>query len=178
MQSCEQYQINNKWLETEPVLIRIKNSAYATHMLYEKHYLSIRDSLKYYDVPIIVISTLNGIFIAGAKEYIDAGIVNVLTCLMSLMVGMIQSLKTFFKVDERRENALSTHKDMFKLYCDLSRTIDIGASNRNINPERYLEDVFQEYMRINDKAIVIKNKRNPIYLDTHPFTFESISTRS
>jgi len=157
------------WQSVEPILIRLKHTSYKTHRAYEKVYLCAKANLKYYDVPIIVLSSINSVFIAGARAYLNDMIVSVITCVISLIVGIVQSLKTFFKIDEHRENALSTHKDLFKLFCELSTTLDQPMSSRGVDAHKYLADKLSEYTKIQDKAIVIRNRHNPIYEDMHPY---------
>lgn len=158
------------WQSVEPILIRLKHTCFKTHRAYEKVYITAKANLKYYDVPIIVLSSINSVFIAGARAYLDDMIVSVITCIISLIVGIVQSLKTFFKIDEHRENALSTHKDLFKLFCELSTTLDQPMSSRGVDAHKYLADKLADYTKIQDKAIVVRSKHNPIYDDSHPYS--------
>lgn len=169
-----------QWEAAETVLTRVKHSCYKTHLLYRKRYLISRDRLVYYDVPIIVLSSVNSVFIAGAKNFMPINIVEVTTCMLALTVGIIQALRTFFKVDENRENCLVTYKDLFRLFCELSIMLDQPRETRGVDPQKWMADKNAEYKEIMNKAIVLednKSQNNPIYEDTHAYNPERVHIR-
>lgn len=161
-----------QWEAAETVLTRIKHSCFKTHLMYRKRYLLSRSRLVYYDVPIIVLSSVNSVFIAGAKNFMPVDVVDILTCMLALTVGIIQALKTFFKVDENRENCLVTYKDLFRLFCELSIMLDQPRETRGVDPQKWMADKNSEYKEIMNKAIVLednKTQNNPIYEDLHMY---------
>lgn len=170
-----------QWEAAETVLTRVKHSCYKTHLLYRKRYLISRDRLVYYDVPIIVLSSVNSVFIAGAKNFMPLNIVEVTTCMLALTVGIIQALRTFFKVDENRENCLVTYKDLFRLFCELSIMLDQPRETRGVDPQKWMADKNAEYKEIMNKALVLednKSQNNPIYEDTHAYNPERVHMRN
>lgn len=169
-----------QWEAAETVLTRVKHSCYKTHLLYRKRYLISRDRLVYYDVPIIVLSSVNSVFIAGAKNFMPINVVEVTTCMLALTVGIIQALRTFFKVDENRENCLVTYKDLFRLFCELSIMLDQPRETRGVDPQKWMADKNAEYKEIMNKAIVLednKSQNNPIYEDTRAYNPERVHIR-
>lgn len=156
------------WSSYEPTLIRIKHSCFAMHALYRKRYLLSRERVIYYDVPIIVLSAMTSVFIAGAEEWLNPSIVKVLTCVTSLVVGVLGALKKFFKIDENRESCLETYKDMFRLFCELSMMLDQPPDSRGVDAQKYSTELANRYSEIMDRAIVLEDARtmeNPIYND-------------
>uniref|UniRef100_A0A2V0RBD7 VP11 n=1 Tax=viral metagenome TaxID=1070528 RepID=A0A2V0RBD7_9ZZZZ len=167
-----QAEFDIQWQAGEVVLERVKHSCYKTHLMYRQRYLLSRARLMYYDVPIIVLSSVNSVFIAGGSNFLREDIVNITTCMLALTVGIIQALKTFFKVDDNRENCLMTYKDLFRLFCELSIILDQPRITRGVDPQKFMADKNSEYKEIMNRAIVLedpKSKQNPIYLDLHPF---------
>jgi hypothetical protein len=129
--------------------------------------------LTYFDVPIIVFSSVNSVLIAGGRNFIDGDIIEITTCMLALATGIIQALRTFFKVDENRENCLTTYKDLFRLFCEVSIVLDQPRSTRGVDPQKFMADKTSEYKEIMSKAIVLEYKkalRDPIYHDRHPWT--------
>jgi len=159
---------DHDWSSYEPTLIRIKHSCFAMHALYRKRYLLSRERVIFYDVPIIVLSAMTSVFIAGAEEWLDASLVKVLTCITSLIVGILGALKKFFKIDENRESCLETYKDMFRLFCELSMMLDQPPGARGVDAQKYSTELANRYSEIMDRAIVLEDARtmeNPIYND-------------
>jgi hypothetical protein len=111
---------------------------------------------------------MTSVFIAGAEEWLDPSIVKVLTCVTSLVVGVLGALKKFFKIDENRESCLETYKDMFRLFCELSMMLDQPPDSRGVDAQKYSTELANRYSEIMDRAIVLEDARtmeNPIYND-------------
>jgi len=158
---------------TESVLIRLKHSCFAMHLLYRRRFFESKKRLSYYDVPIIGLSAINSVLIAGGKGFIPPQVLQVLTCFLAVIVGIIQSIKNYFKIDENRENCLVTFKDLFKLFCELSIMLDQPRFARAVDPKKFTIDKGNEYQAIMSKAIVLeddRSKMNPMYEDGHPYT--------
>lgn len=165
-------QFNQQWEAAERILERIKHSCYRSHILYKHRYLASRDRLTYFDVPIIVFSSVNSVLIAGGKNFINEDIIEITTCMLALATGIIQALRTFFKVDENRENCLTAYKDLFRLFCEISIILDQPRQTRGVDPQKFMADKSSEYKEIMSRAIVLEYKkaeRDPIYHDRHPW---------
>lgn len=164
---------DDDWEATEGVLQRLKHSCFAMHMLYRRRFFESKRRLAYYDVPIIGLSAVNSVLIAGGKDFIPSQTLQVLTCFLAVIVGIIQSVKNYFKIDENRENCLTTFKDLFKLFCELSIMLDQPRYARAVDPKKFTIDKGNEYQAIMSKAILLedgRSKMNPIYEDDHPYT--------
>jgi len=164
--------LDDEWASAEVVLGRLKHSCFAMHLLYRRRYIDSRRRLSFYDVPIIVFSAINSVIIAGGKDFIPADALQIMTCLLAVAVGIIQAIKNYFKIDESRESCLSTYKDLFSLFCEISLLLDQPREVREVEPRRYVADKGVEYRDIMDKSIILEDnrtKRNPIYEDNNPY---------
>lgn len=135
-------------------------------------YLVSRERLTWFDVPIILFSSVNSVLIAGGRNFINDDVIEITTCMLALATGIIQALRTFFKVDENRENCLTTYKDLFRLFCEISIILDQPRQTRGVDPQKFMADKTSEYKEIMNKAIVLeyrKAERDPIYHDRHPW---------
>jgi hypothetical protein len=115
---------------------------------------------------------VNSVLIAGGRNFINGDIIEITTCLLALTTGIIQALRTFFKIDENRENCLTTYKDLFRLFCEISIVLDQPRTTRGVDPQKFMADKTSEYKEIMNKAIVLEYKkadRDPIYHDRHPW---------
>jgi hypothetical protein len=165
-------EFNLQWEAAETILERIKHSCYRSHILYKQRYLASRERLTYFDVPIIVFSSVNSVLIAGGRNFINGDVIEITTCMLALATGIIQALRTFFKVDENRENCLTTYKDLFRLFCEVSIVLDQPRQTRGVDPQKFMADKSSEYKEIMNRAIVLEYKkaeRDPIYHDRHPW---------
>lgn len=163
---------NPEWAACEGILERVKHSCFGMHLLYRSEFLRLKKRLSYYDVPIIVFSSINSVLIAGGKNFIREDVLQITTCLLAVLTGVIQALKNFFKIDENRENCLNTFKDLMRLFCEVSFVLDQPRASRSVEPKKFSIDKGNEYQSIMNKALVLgddKVQRNPIYEDTLPY---------
>jgi len=161
-----------KWDATEAVLERIKHSCFAMHLLYRRRYFIAKKKLSYYDVPIIGLSALNSVLIAGGKDFVPPSVLQITTCLLAVIVGIIQSIKNYFKIDENRESCLVSYKDLFKMFCEISMLLDQPRHWRGVDPQKYTIDKGNEYQAIMASSLLLddnRSKLNPIYEDNHPY---------
>lgn len=155
---------HDEWHATDETLTIIMQSAIRYHLAYKKEYTSSNGIRAQYGVYIILGSGINSIFIAGGNNFISPYIITILTCMLSLVTGLIQSLKTFFKVDEKVDSCLIASKDLFKLYCDIHFMLGTPHQYRKVDADKYLTDITGRYVQILDNAVSLSNgKDNPIF---------------
>jgi hypothetical protein len=159
--------LEESWKGPETILLRVKASAEEYHRAYKKGYLGYRHNLMYFDIPIIVFSSVNSVLIAGGKNFLPADVIEVTTCMLALITGIIQALRTFLKIDENRENCLVTYKDLFRLFCEISIILAQPVIARSVDPQKFMLDKISDYKEIMDKAIILetRDKGNSIYHD-------------
>uniref|UniRef100_A0A2V0RNQ1 VP11 n=1 Tax=viral metagenome TaxID=1070528 RepID=A0A2V0RNQ1_9ZZZZ len=159
--------LTEEWRGPEVILLRIKASARVYHEQYRRAYLAFRHRLMYFDIPIIVFSSVNSVLIAGGKNFLQPDLIEVTTCMLALVTGIIQALRTFLKIDETRENCLVTYKDLFRLFCEVSTILAQPLRSRSVDAQKFMLDKIAEFKEIMDKAVILeeKTKSNPIYLD-------------
>lgn len=153
------------WRAVEPSLCRLMESAKSLSKKYQSHYFRAKSNQKYFDIPIIVISSMNGVFIAGGSVIMSGNIVHVLTCVLALLVGVIQGVKTLYKIDETREGCLTTYRDLHRIYCDICVMLDRPRSSRKADPNIFSETIMSQYMKATEKAVVIRDKTDPVFAD-------------
>lgn len=155
---------DDEWSATDETLGIIMQSAIRYHLAYKKEYMRSNGIRAHYGVYIILGSGINSIFIAGGNNFISPYIITILTCMLSLITGLIQSFKTFFKVDERVDSCLIASKDLFKLYCDIHFMLGQPPQFRKVDADKYITDITARYIQILDVAVSLSNgKDNPIF---------------
>jgi hypothetical protein len=159
--------LEESWKGPEAILLRVKASSEKFHRAYRRGYLSYRHRLMYFDIPIIVFSSVNSVLIAGGKNFLPSDVIEVTTCMLALVTGIIQALRTFLKIDENRENCLVTYKDLFRLFCEISIILAQPVHSRSVDAQKFMLDKISDYKEIMDKAIILegKERNNPIYDD-------------
>ena len=143
-----------KWSEdVESTLRNISSNAGLISEHHRIRYESLLLQLKYYKIPIIVISGLNSVFSVGLSFYISQNVVSTLTCLLSLAVSVISSIELYLSIQKRSEQELVTYKSFYILSVKINTCLSLEAEHRSIDGDTFLTQVISEYQSLFESAI-------------------------
>uniref|UniRef100_A0A6C0JTH6 VP11 n=1 Tax=viral metagenome TaxID=1070528 RepID=A0A6C0JTH6_9ZZZZ len=138
---------------------------------HKKNYFEISNKLKYFRIPIIILSGINSVVSVGLTEYIDQSTISAITCLLALVVGIIGSIELFLKLNESLQSEYNSGKEFGLLHVNIAKMLMLSRSERSISGQDYLNDVFGQYITLigNSNLIVsnvlhhgLKTKQEPI----------------
>jgi hypothetical protein len=144
--------------DIEKVLESIRHNASVMSEFHKKNFIDFKAQLKYYKIPIIVISGLNSVFAVGLQPYVDQGIISGSNCLLALLCGIIGSIELFLGIQSSMENELMASKNFYLLAVDIYKTLTLNRKHRNSTGKDYLEEKYSEYTKLYESAQVIKSK--------------------
>ena len=78
--------------DVEAILEAIRQNAVILAKEKKKSYFRLRGNLKYFKIPIIVLSAINSVISVGLTAYVEQALVSEMTCLIALMCGLIGSV--------------------------------------------------------------------------------------
>ena len=144
----------DKWSTCqEDVLERI---AYNAAQMAEHHrlgYYQLIRQLKYYKIPIIIISSMNSVFAVGLNNYIGQEIVSTVTCLLSLMVSCISSIELYLSLQRRSDSELMSYRAFYSLSLKISTTLKLDREHRQGEGEQFLTQMIAEYSSCFESAL-------------------------
>lgn len=126
------------------------------------NYYFYKGYLKYFRVPIIVLSGMNSVFSVGLQPYVSQGIISVLCCSISLICGIISSVELFLGMQNIMEKELVSSKDFYILSSDIFKTLSIERPYRMVNGINYLENIHTKYCNLIEQCNLI-NKEERLY---------------
>jgi len=175
--------MENEWtLDVENVLCKIRQNAGLLSKYHKKRYYRYKGYLKYFRIPTIVFSAISSVISVGLQPYISQNNVSLITCLISLGVGIINSLELFLTIQTTMENELINSKEFYLLSIDIYKTLLLEPTHRGIGGQAYLDEKYNLYCKlienseliktsIRDKLVYIevnKKNRNLINITNHP----------
>ena len=101
--------------------------------------------LKWFRIPIIIISSINSVFSVGLNAYITQEIVSVITCLLSLIVSCIGSVELYLGLQKKSDNELISYRSFYTLALRINTTLDLEVENRNQEGDPFLAEIIAEY---------------------------------
>lgn len=143
-----------KWSDCqEDVLERI---GYNSAQMAEHHrqgYYQLINQLKYYKIPIIIISSMNSVFSVGLNNYIDQNMVSTITCLLSLIVSCISSIELYLSLQRRSDNELMSYRAFYGLSLKISTILKLDRDNRAGDGNSFLQAMIAEYQQCFESAL-------------------------
>lgn len=146
--------------DIERVLESIRENSLVMRKQHTKNYLSFKSTLKYYKIPVIVISAFNSVLSVGADKYIEQQYLSGITCMLALLCGIIGSIELYLKIQENCENELIASKDFYSLAISIYKMLTLTRQNRDVDGKTFLEESYKQYISIYEKANVMKKKYN------------------
>jgi hypothetical protein len=158
--------------DIESVLELIRINSVLLSKEHKKRYFYLTEILRYFRLPVIIISGINSIVSVGLQPYLPQGTISMMTCLMALLCSVIGSIELYLTIQKSMENELLSSKDYYILSIDIYKTLSLGKEHRPIPAKEYLDKKYNEYVKLfensNLLARKITDKLNPLPLDLPP----------
>jgi hypothetical protein len=162
--------MENDWNEDiEKVLNNIRVNALYLSNKHKSRYFSLSNSIKWYRLPVIILSGANSIVSVGLQEYISQSILSLTVSLISLLCSIIGSIELYLKKNARMEADLISYTQLYLLSVEIYKTLTLLRENRPIPAREYLQKIFNEYTKLiessNPLETAITDKLLPIDMD-------------
>jgi hypothetical protein len=144
--------------DIELILDKIR---YNSVLMSEEHklkYIYLKGLLRYFRLPIILLSGINSVISVGLQPYIDQSYISVINCILSLGCGIIGSVELFLGIQVQMENELLVSKEYYILSTSIFKMLSLNVKNRNVNGHEFLEHCFDEYSNLIEKSNIIVTK--------------------
>lgn len=161
--------------DIEAVLDKIRQNSNLLANYHRKRYLTLKSRLKYYRIPIIVISSLNSSFAVCLNGFIKQTYISLINMALSLIVGIIGSIEMFYGLTKQMEVELVGSKDFYILSCDIYKWLCLSSENRITSPKEFLNESYTRYIKLIETSITLK-KRIEDKLVEIPSSLSSLAT--
>lgn len=156
-------------VKIELVLDSIRINSLYLSTKHKARYFSLSNSIKYYRLPIIILSGINSIVSVGLQQYVTQSTLSLTTSLISLLCSVIGSIELYLKKNARMEADLISYTQFYLLSIEIYKTLNLNKENRPIPAKEYLQKIFSEYTKLiessNPLETEITDKLLPIELN-------------
>jgi len=148
------------WPEDADVIlenIRCNSIVLSEH--HKRQYFLLLSLLKYFRIPIIIISAFASVLNIGLQPFLDQMYISIICCMLSLVTGLIGSIELFLQIQKKMENELLNSRDFYLNAIDIYKVLSLEPEHRNGDGLKYLDGKFAMYCKmiensnIMDKAI-------------------------
>ena len=148
--------MDTDWSEDiELILNKIRINSLKLAEYHRRNYLNLKDKIKYFRIPVLVLSAINSVFSVGLSAFIAQSVVSVLNCLISLVCGTIVSVELFLQVQSRMDSSNTHSKDFYILTVDIFKTLSLERSNRKCEAHSYMEEKYAEYCKFRSASALL-----------------------
>ena len=140
---------SSSWtLDIEIVLDEIRKNCLVLTDYHREVYLKLNGFIKWFRIPIIIISAINSVFSVGLNKFIQQDAVSVINCLMSLIVGCIGSIELYLAIQDKLNRELASSKNYYILSVDIYKILSLDRGNRHCEALVFLDDHYNEYIKL------------------------------
>ena len=136
--------------------IHISCTLYAEH--HKKRYFYLKGYLKYFRIPTIIISGISSVSSVGLQPYIAQSNISMLTCVLTLLCGIITSIELYLQIQASMENELVASKDFYLLAADIYKMLTLSRANRGVGGISYLDEKFGIFCKYIESSHLINNR--------------------
>ena len=155
----------NNWSQDyEEILEQIRINSVNQAQQHKKKYFFYMQLNQWFRIPTIILSSIGSVASVGLQSYFKQQNVSALTCLVSLSVGIINSIEIFLKINETTELELETSKHFYNLATDIHKILGLSAFNRNITPKECLDDMYRRYVELMEKSNLISSQYKDVLI--------------
>ena len=152
-------------IDIENLLEEIRQNSIHLSNSHKNSYFFYKRTSKYFRLPTIILSSINGVASVGLSAYLDQQHISGLVCLLSVMIGIINSIELFLKVTDNIEREREMSKEFYTLSIDIYKILQLERSNRQISGLNYLEKKYSTYQKLNDRLTQLPKKiKNNLFI--------------
>ena len=140
--------VNNWSDDVNMILEKIRINSILLSNEHKKSYFLLASKLKWFRIPMIMLSTMGSVIGVGLPKYISIETVGIVCSILSLIVSLIGSLELFLAIGTKMESELIQSKELYLLAIEIQKTLLLDNKHRNGDGIAYLEDKFNMYSKL------------------------------
>ena len=132
--------------DIETILNDVRENSVYLSQHHKKRYFYYKQVSTYFRVPTIILSSVASVASVGLTAYVDQESLSGIVCLMSLTIGIINSIELYLRIQDNLENELETSKKYYNLSIDIHKILNLSHINREGDPKKVLETYYKRYV--------------------------------
>lgn len=159
----------------EKILDNIRINSIYLQEFHKKRYLYLKHLLKYYRIPVIIISSINSL-ISVSQAIIPQKYITITNACLSLLCSSICSVELYLGINNQMESELISSKEYYLLSLNIYKVLNLNKENRNVDAKVFLEECYSNYTKLLESSCVVNKKLNDKLLPLPNKSDSSIST--
>lgn len=142
--------------DIEIILDNIRQNSVILSLHHKKRHYYLKEKIKWFRLPTIVLSALNSVFSVGLQPYMEQKTISITNCLISLVCGIIVSIEMFLSIESSMRSEQDSTKEYYLLSVDIQKYLLLNRENRQIEPQPFLEKCYNQYVKLYESSGLVK----------------------
>ena len=134
--------------DIETILNDVRENSVYLSQHHKKRYFYYKQVSTYFRIPTIILSSVASVASVGLTAYVKQENISGIVCLMSLSIGIINSIELYLRIQDNLENELETSKKYYNLSIDLHKILNLSQINREGEPKKVLDTYYKRYVEL------------------------------
>ena len=137
---------DSEWTpDIETILENVLENCSLISEHHKKEYNNLQERLKYFKVPVIVISAMNSVFSFALLAWLSQTTTTSINCFLSLICSIISSIELYLNIAKRSDIELTSYKNYYILSVKINAVLKLNKENRSQEPKLFLSEILNEY---------------------------------
>ena len=141
--------------DIETILEKIRINSILFSNAHKKRYLELNRSLKYFKIPVILLSGFSSL-VAVSQQYIPQFYITILNSGFGLVCGTIVSIELYLGISVQLAQSSALHKEYYQLATDIFKVLSMSNETRSENPATFLEQCYGTYTSLCTNSSIIE----------------------
>ena len=151
--------MNNTWTNDQEIYLeQMRLNCINLSKAHKKNYLSLKNTLKYYRIPVIIISAVNSIIAIGGQPFLEQEYISITNCGLAMICGIIGSIELFYGIQSAMETELNSQNEYYILANDIFKVLSLRPDNRHNCGATFLDDCYSRYIKLTESSQVLTKK--------------------
>ena len=133
-------------IDYENLLESVRLNSVHMSRTHKRLYFRYKHMSNMFRVPTIVLSAVASVSSVGLQSYMTQQNISGMTCLISLIIGVMNSVELYLKLQEAIELELEKSKKWYQLASNIYKVLALDRCHREQNPENVLNRFYDAYM--------------------------------
>lgn len=144
--------------DIEGILENIRANCAILTREYKKRHFQLKNTLRYFKLPVIIISAVSSIVSVGLQKYCEQNIISMTTCVLGLLVSCLGSIEMYLKIQQQSEEDIIASREFQILGTEIFKTLSLNVGHRPDNGKEFLEKKFDQYIKLIETANPLAKK--------------------
>jgi hypothetical protein len=152
---------DDAWHDKEEIFLnKVEHQCNSYANYFNKDYMYYHSLSARFNIPILVISSLNALCAVALNEFLEQKFVSILNAVLSAGTGVLGSIQLYMKINEKMTNAVRSQMLMKRLALKISKELSIDRAQRATDGQIFLQECFGEFNAALEQANPIEKKLN------------------